>query len=161
MEEYIKECNHEWVGCRCALCGETRWLIPVEGYDFKFMDHDELKEVAIKMIDVLEDKHFEITNYHDLVENLIKYLHPSDEEFLDYAKMKVKDYYEEGSEEYLLWTNKLVEFWKSLEIEPPIIDFIYDDSDQIVTKRKGIISNRTGYRLKNPTQWKELVKSIK
>ena len=125
MEEYIKECNHEWVGCRCALCGETRWLIPVEGYDFKFMDHDELKEVAIKMIDVLEDEHFEITNFHDLVENLIKYLHPSNEEFLDYAKMKVKDYYEEGSEEYLLWTNKLVEFWKSLEIEPPIIDFIF------------------------------------
>ena len=108
----------------------------------------------------MEDEHFETTNYHDLVENLIKYLHPSDEEFLDYAKMKVGSYFEEGSEEYLLWTNKLVEFWKSLEIEPPIIDFIYDDSDKIVIKRKGIISNRTGYRLKNPTQWKELVKSI-
>lgn len=132
----MEECNHEWLGCRCALCGEIRWLIPVEGYDFKSMNHNELEEVAIKMIDALEDNHFETINYNELVDNLIKYLHPSNEEFFNYAKIKVEDYFEEGSKEYLFWTNKLVEFWKSLEIEPPIIDFIYDDSEQIVTKEK-------------------------
>ena len=150
----LELCNHKWVGCKCLLCGKTRWLIPIDKYNFSAMSKSELEEVAILMIEKLEDREFETTNYNELVNKLVDYLCPSDEKLLQYAKRKVIDYFSEESNEYNVWINRFVEYWKNLEKEPPIIDYVYDD-EQIVSKRKGFISNEKNFYFKVPDQWKQ------
>lgn len=155
----MEECNHKWSGCVCTLCGKTRWLLPVEEYNFDSINEDELINLIEKMIEKNDDLigiNSKIINHEQLVNEMTEYLHIPQEKYEMWAERFVKDYFEIGSPDYTKWVNNLINFWKSQEKVPPFIDFNYNDDGS----RRGFIANSTNIFFNKPKEWKELIKSM-
>ncbi len=96
-----------------------------------------------------------IANYDHVINELIAFWEPTEDDYAHWAKRMVSSHLKEGTSGFKKLTSELIAFWKETPYnEEPIVDFNFDDSGE----RRGFVANLTNRWFRKPADWKTRIK---
>ncbi len=99
-----------------------------------------------------------ITNFDEIVNDLVKFWEPTEEDYQFWAKKMMPLNLKEGTSGFKRLMSELIAYWKETPYdEDPIVDYNFSDSGE----RRGFVANRTNRWFRKPADWKTKIEIAK